>query len=179
QRLWWENERLTKDGKSDGNPSLFRLRELQRAWLASEGLGKGQPCKDPAGALARLEKVNRQWWNGESLARANPGKDEDTEAHAEVPSDADLKVQLLEKAGTQRFLEAGGSHESEAAVHLGLQWLASQQQLNGSWPGKGNGQYAERAGQGDLVGTAFGVWPFLARGETHKGSEDIKTYTKV
>src|SRR5262249_49081117 len=138
-----------------------------------EGLAKAG--KDRSSALARLEQVNRAWLQQEALARAKRGSDPEG---ADEPF-GDPKVTLVEQEGTERFLRAGGTRESEQAVQLGLQWLASQQQLNGSWPGKGQGEYADRAGQGDMVGTAFGVWPFLARGETHKGSQEIHTYTKL
>jgi hypothetical protein len=179
QHAWWNNEGLAKGGNTDPNPSLFRLRELQRSWFEKEGLAKAG--KDRTGALARLDEVNRRWWQREGLARAKPktgpAGEETTETASNSGDDlANLKVELLERAGTKRFLEAGGSQESEAAVQLGLQWLAAQQQADGRWRAETPGQ--SWSPYNDLGATGFALLPFLARGETHKGSENINTYTK-
>src|SRR5262249_36476859 len=155
---------------------MLRTRETQPYGFEKKGLAR--PGNDRSGALARLDKVNRQWWQREKLARAKPKTDEDPAETASNSADdlANLKVQLLERAGTKRFLEAGGSQESEAAVQQGLMWLAAQQQPDGHWraetPGTGWSPYNE------LGSTGFALLPFLARGETHKGSEQINTYTK-
>jgi hypothetical protein len=182
QRGWWENEGLALDGDASGARALQRLEEMQREWFMREGLESGKPVKDAGGPLARLEAISRQWWKSEGAAQAridvasNAEKDDPAD---KIATASNARLDLIDQGGTRRFLQAGGTRESEEAVQLGLRWLATQQQLNGSWPGKGQGEYSERAGQGDMVGTAFGVWPFLARGETHKGSQDINTYTKV
>jgi hypothetical protein len=92
----------------------------------------------------------------------------------------------------------GGNKASEAAVGAGLKWLALHQAPNGSWTMEGFHQHAkdqygagaksfrcECTGQGqknDVAGTAFGVLPFLAAGQTHKPVADRKNtpdYTKV
>jgi hypothetical protein len=192
QREWWENEGVARKGKKDGAESLARLEEMQRSWLKSEGLTTGQPPKDPAGALARLEELNRQWWKGESLAVArndpagtggatddddpSSGSAEPSGSFANAPDLASLRVKLADKDGTRRFLGTGGTVESEEAVQLGLQWLAAQQASDGSWSREGGG----RGGRGasEMTTTALALLPFLARGETHKGSETINTYTK-
>jgi prenyltransferase beta subunit len=177
QRNWWEAQALTAQGDKDGAVSLGRLEGLQQSWWEKERLANGQPSADPQGALARLEELNRQWWNGQSLAKAKPGAgggDDEANGATSEAELANLKVKLLEKAGTQRFLDSGGTVESEEAVQLGLQWLASQQNSDGSWAPNGGG----RARASGVTTTALAVLPFLARGETHKGSQDINTYTK-
>ena len=72
----------------------------------------------------------------------------------------------------------GGTKESEAAVMLGLKWLAAHQQEDGSWP---LDKYSENISQcdcktdfekavdkdGQTAGTAFGVLAFLGAGVTH------------
>ncbi|MBL8797586.1 MAG: terpene cyclase/mutase family protein [Planctomycetia bacterium] len=174
QRNWWEMHALAAPGDTDGVAPLGRLEAMQQAWWEEERLANGQPCADPQGALARLEALNRPWWNGQALARAKPDaerSDEETASEAELAS---LKLKLAEKAGTKRFLDSGGTVESEEAVQLGLQWLASQQNADGSWAPNGGG----RARASGVTTTALAVLPFLARGETHKGSQDINTYTK-
>jgi RNA polymerase sigma factor (sigma-70 family) len=185
QRDWWENEDLARNGDTNSDRPLARLRELQRAWLDSEGLAQSDPAKDPAGALARLDAVNRRWWRGEGLAKAQSAPaTADTVAAEDSPEPsaaelADLTVKLLEKQGTQRFLNSGGTQESEAAVQLGLQWLAAQQQPDGRWQiGKNPGTASWINRSTDITATALALLPFLARGETHKGSQDINTYTK-
>jgi hypothetical protein len=185
QRDWWESEQLTARGDKQGDKALAKLEEMQRGWWDSEGLANGQPSKDPAGALARLDKLNRQWLNGQKIGRAKeqagPTEPDDPEGNPDTPQTpaelADLKVKLLDKAGTRRFLDAGGTPESEEAVQLGLQWLAVQQQPDGSWIIDPHHPQYHR-GATNVSATAFALLPFLARGETHKGSQDINTYTK-
>src|SRR5262249_39202346 len=111
------------------------------------------------------------------------GDDDDTPSNnlppgspAGAPDLANLRLKLEDKDGTRRFLNTGGTVESEEAVQLGLQWLAAQQGNNGSWS-KDGGRPGGR-GASDATTTALALLPFLARGETHKGSESINTYTK-
>jgi hypothetical protein len=84
--------------------------------------------------------------------------------------------------------EYGGNGKSEAAVAAGLQWLALHQAPDGHWSlhqfnkfsrtkldstsyfdDQSTGQGAER---NDVAGTAFGLLPFLAAGQTHKASQE-------
>jgi hypothetical protein len=96
-------------------------------------------------------------------------------------------------------LQGGGNALSEAAVAAGLLWLARHQAPDGHWSlthfnrnanlrfpdgsaripddrSTGRGNY-----QDDIAGTAFGLLPFLAAGETHKPGADKKAvnYAKV
>jgi hypothetical protein len=194
QRDWWMNEGLSRKGATkDSSDTLQRLDDMERDWLKSEGLTNGQPPKDAAGALARLDELNKKWWKGESVvvARNNPPANGDSTTDddgdygssgappgspANAADLANLKVKLEDKDGTRRFLSTGGTVESEEAVQLGLQWLAAQQGNNGSWS-KDGGRPGGR-GASDVTTTALALLPFLARGETHKGSETINTYTK-
>jgi len=69
----------------------------------------------------------------------------------------------------------GGSSESEAAVGLGLDWLARHQHKDGHWsldafhqtPGC-DGRCTMHGVSSNTAGTALGVLPFLAHGNTHK-----------
>jgi hypothetical protein len=181
QRGWWDNEGLANKGDKTGAAALTRLEEMERDWLEREGLEQGQPAKDAAAALSRLEEITRKWFNGESVAKASTAESEEDAPPAAGGNDrdlADLQVKLLEKAGTRRFLDHGGTQASEEAVQLGLQWLASKQDAEGYWtPNAERGGKAGRGGH-TIAATAFALLPFLARGETHKGSESINTYTK-
>jgi hypothetical protein len=137
-----------------------------------------------------VAKQAGSWVSGQKLA--SPKRSADSSADSDASESdasqrtaaelADLQVKLLEKAGTRRFLEAGGSEESERAVQRGLQWLAAQQQVDGRWLIGNNvippGIQVNLAPIDDTTTTALALLPFLARGETHKGSEDINTYTK-
>jgi hypothetical protein len=87
-------------------------------------------------------------------------------------------------------MEGGGNPISEAAVALGLEWLALHQAPDGRWSLEGftshaKDQYGPKAktftcnctGVGqkrDTAGTAFGILPFLAAGITHKPTTDKK-----
>jgi hypothetical protein len=66
--------------------------------------------------------------------------------------------------------DGGGTGKSEAAVGLGLQWIARHQNRDGSWSldhfrcncgGKGTHN-------NDIAGSAFGLLPLLGAGHTHK-----------
>ncbi|CAN5541936.1 hypothetical protein BH11PLA2_BH11PLA2_28110 [soil metagenome] len=69
--------------------------------------------------------------------------------------------------------EGGGNSDSEAAVARGLAWLARQQRANGSWVYDGTSA-------GDVcAGTAMGLLPFLAAGQTHKPAKGNTYQEKV
>ncbi len=86
--------------------------------------------------------------------------------------------------------EGGGTGASEAAVGLGLKWLALHQSDDGHWsmdgfhnnardkPGLNGKRFTcNCGGQGmrnDTAGTAFGVLPFLAAGITHRDNNKAK-----
>jgi hypothetical protein len=90
----------------------------------------------------------------------------------------------------QQVTTAGGNRASENAVAMALQWLAKHQANDGSWSMDRYHQHArDRTGPGakqfpcnctgrgmknDVAGTAFGVLPFLAAGQTHKPSAAAK-----
>lgn len=82
--------------------------------------------------------------------------------------DADSRKTLVETGG--------GSVESEAAVELGLAWLARHQHKDGHWSldafhqavGCDDGSCTMPGASSDTAGTALGVLPFLAAGNTHK-----------
>lgn len=89
-------------------------------------------------------------------------------------------------ATRERMLqEGGGNARSEAAVARGLEWLALHQGMSGQWSIDGFNRNArekpypegktftdDSSGMGarrnDIAGTAFGLLPFLAAGQTHK-----------
>ena len=100
---------------------------------------------------------------------------------------ADEREKLLKKYG--------GTKESEAAVALGLEWLALHQSSNGSWsldqfpkhahekavPGEKE-TICDCAGQGQhnaIAGTAFGLLPFFGAGYTHQVGKDKVDYSKT
>jgi len=73
--------------------------------------------------------------------------------------------------------QEGGSPESEAAVELGLEWLAAHQEKDGHWSLNEfhmaqdcNGQCDERRGgayDSDTAATGMALMPFLGAGYTH------------
>ncbi|MBY0459322.1 MAG: terpene cyclase/mutase family protein, partial [Gemmataceae bacterium] len=66
-----------------------------------------------------------------------------------------------------RLLAAGGGNDkSEAAVALGLAWLARQQKADGGWVFE-SGRVEERA-----AATGMALLPFLAAGVTHRKKEN-------
>ena len=73
----------------------------------------------------------------------------------------------------------GGSAASEAAVELGLKWLAEHQEKDGHWSlhqfhatGECNGRCTMPGGvSSDAAGTGFGLLPFLGAGYTHKSGK--------
>ncbi len=103
---------------------------------------------------------------------------------------------LLVLAGPSAAADA--DPKVEAAVALGLKWLALHQAPDGSWKLDSFNKYSREkltdpfekatddksSGQGvknDVAGTALGVLPFLAAGNTHKNSGDNKSadYSKT
>ena len=61
----------------------------------------------------------------------------------------------------------GGTKESEAAVGRGLAWLARRQLKDGSWEFDG-------ASRDKVAATGMALLPFLAAGETHRGTGKYK-----
>jgi hypothetical protein len=80
--------------------------------------------------------------------------------------------------------EGGGTMRSEEAVDRGLEWLAKHQAPSGMWSTEGfhmvnHCDCGDRAAdKHDIAGTAFGLLPFLARGETPKQGRHAKTVQK-
>ena len=79
----------------------------------------------------------------------------------------------------------GGSPESEAAVNLGLEWLANHQDGSGKWSldqfNRSKGCDGECQGVGvrsDTAGTALALLPFLGAGETHQHGKYKKVVQK-
>ena len=66
--------------------------------------------------------------------------------------------------------EKGGNAKSEAAVARGILWLARQQRKDGSW------QYDGSSRDDTLSATALALLPFLAAGQTHKGTGPDNKY---
>ncbi len=66
--------------------------------------------------------------------------------------------------------EGGGTTASEAAVALGLAWLARHQENDGRW--KLDGRFPDKGNANDPAGTALGLLPFLGAGKTHKTTKD-------
>lgn len=62
----------------------------------------------------------------------------------------------------------GGNKESELAVAKGLAWLARVQKKDGTWAFDGGGDRA--------AATGLGLLPFLAAGQTHKGTGKDNKY---
>ncbi len=62
----------------------------------------------------------------------------------------------------------GGNRESELAVAKGLAWLARVQKKDGTWAFDGGGDRA--------AATGIGLLPFLAAGQTHKGTGKDNKY---
>jgi hypothetical protein len=123
--------------------------------------------------LACLPPAHKPAGTGGSAAISATGEPTATteETTPEGPSDAEV--------AHQKFIEAGGTDASEAAVQAGLEWLIRHQSNDGHWSMDhfehdaqcnctGGGQ------KNDIAGTAFGILPFLARGETHRGGETGK-----
>jgi hypothetical protein len=91
----------------------------------------------------------------------------------------------------QMVHEGGGNALSEAAVGMGLKWLALHQDDDGRWrldsfrtcarekPGLGGKRFTCNCGgegmRNDTAGTAFGVLPFLAAGITQREPNTTKT----
>jgi hypothetical protein len=74
--------------------------------------------------------------------------------------------------------DGGGSQASEAAVALGLQWIARHQASDGHWS-LGRFHWDARCNcanpgshQNDVAATAFGLLPLLGAGYTHKVARD-------
>jgi hypothetical protein len=94
--------------------------------------------------------------------------------------------------------EGGGNARSEAAVARGLEWLSLHQAQGGQWSLDGFSHHAREkpypegktftddsnaqgSRRNDIAGTAFGLLPFLAAGQTHKApvvSKDKKAPLK-
>jgi hypothetical protein len=122
-----------------------------------------------------------------AIVSADPGEPEAEDAEGEFTSvggGSDAPIKLGDKDSSRRFVEAGGTEQSEEAVALGLKWLAAQQLEDGRWtaqPPRQRGPKGAVLPQGrwqDIAATGFGLLPFLARGETHLATEDVHQYTK-
>ena len=62
----------------------------------------------------------------------------------------------------------GGTTETEAAVARGLAWLASVQNVDGSWSLSNYSRHANPRNEGDAAGTGLALLPFLGAGQTQE-----------
>jgi hypothetical protein len=180
QQDWWLKEGLAQNGNLDSGEALAKLEEQQRTWWSKEGLADGKQSRDSDAALGRLADINRQWWAEQKIAKGADTLVDDGAGNGAAPEGSDNQWKLIvEKTGTQKFLAAGGTEESEQAVQLGLKWLASQQLPDGRWTAHGNdGGKPRGRGGNDVASTALALLPFLAHGETHRGAEGRNAYSK-
>jgi hypothetical protein len=148
----------------------WALGRPQRAchWYALAELRAQEP--DKARIVARLKEEEEKdppgtprLFTGSFFGRTNPAD----------------RVMLLR--------EGGGTMQSEEAVDRGLEWLAKHQDpKTGMWSTSafheaGTCNCTEESDQDqkhDVGGTAFGLLPFLARGETHKRGRYTQTVQK-
>ena len=88
------------------------------------------------------------------------------------------------KASREKVLkEEGGTRLSEGAVTRGLSWIARHQAEDGHWGMHdfhvhGKCKCANQGEKNDVVGTALGLLPLLAAGETHQGVGKEQMYAK-
>lgn len=107
------------------------------------------------------------------------------EVFAPVSEKGITPIEFVDQDSTRRFLESGGTQQSEQAVALALEWLAAQQLSDGSWAMETNKAKTKdeakvlHRGGNKVAATAFGLLPFLGRGQTHRGSDTINRYTKL
>jgi RNA polymerase sigma-70 factor (ECF subfamily) len=86
------------------------------------------------------------------------------------PQEARSRFEVLR----ERLLErAGDNARSEAAVAAGLDWLARHQAADGHWSlnhfdADGHCNCTGEGTANDIAGTAFGLWPFLGAGVSHR-----------
>jgi hypothetical protein len=131
-----------------------------------------QPVRVGAQSPRAVEALPRfgPYTQGSSLLpRTSPGIGRVAQIEDRVASQAPLV--LRQKEERQRSVELfGGTRASEEAVERGLDWLASQQNANGSW--SLNRPMAD-AGTvtSDPAGTGMVLLPFLGAGNTHQSGK--------
>lgn len=104
--------------------------------------------------------------------RADPRKVAEMDDQLEI-----TRILTLRKVETRKEIidDLGGTEESEEAVELGLKWLASVQNKDGSWSlHKHQGNV-----RSETAGTGLGVLPFLGAGYHHKKGKHQKTVDKA
>jgi hypothetical protein len=89
--------------------------------------------------------------------------DAEAQAQAEKLASLPMNFACRRDAWRPELLRAGGGNEkSEAAVSMGLEWLAKMQKGDGGWESDGSAK-------APVASTGIGLLPFLAAGYTHKG----------
>lgn len=138
-----------------------------------EPVDEAQPVEPP-----EEEQGEQTEQEVEEPSAAEPEPLSDTEMtdasapEADVISKTDVamaSVNIRSDAGRKAMLQKyGGSQASEAAVRMGLEWLASLQHAQGWWD-FGNVGPSGNAGtiNNPIGGTAYALLPFLAAGQTH------------
>jgi hypothetical protein len=97
-----------------------------------------------------------------------------TASAVDVKIPTSLRGGMGARAGVMRdkfIRDEGWTDRSEAAVALGLEWLAKRQQADGHWA------MDERKADGDIAATAYGLLPFLGAGYTPKGKQRLHAQT--
>jgi hypothetical protein len=119
---------------------------------------------------ARKKSVARK--KAAAAARANGGDEPITDSAIRKLLDGRQSLERRQKL----VRRDGGSRQTEAAVDLGLQWLATHQSMDGRWSLDAFhqrhhcGEQCTHPGSvhSDTGATALALLPFLARGQTHR-----------
>ena len=135
--------------------------------------------EDARTGLKQARKKSATRRKAVAVARANGGDEPITDAAIRKLLDGRKSLERRQKL----VRRDGGSRQTEAAVDLGLQWLATHQSTDGRWSLDAFhqrhqcGQQCTHQGSvhSDTGATALALLPFLARGETHRSG----SYKKV
>lgn len=169
------DENLTEPIVTIDEPGAVAVAEVPQGPVSVETeVNKDQPIGDPSGNLAQQLDSLKQFGAQSDLATTAGIDAKGLDAGITGAGDKGLAMSnqsfLGRNAASREVLlkTGGGNTESEAAVARGLAWLARVQKKDGTWAFDNGGEVA--------AATGMGLLPFLAAGQTHKGTGKDNKY---
>lgn len=177
------SDSATGDHQSSETEELTQKEDAGHGDQTAQSDNGEESGTEPAAAKKKSERESYVIAPLEDLGKVDPGQEEPGKPVAARPPG--MFSGRNAEARKKLAASEGGTEGSEAAVELGLSWMAKHQDKDGHWSlhefnhtGDCDRQCADAGANSDVAATGFGLLPFLGAGYTHKTGKYKSTVKK-